>query len=770
MIKLTKLSIRNFMSFGNVPQVLDLSEFPMTLIQGINRDKTDNEPESEIDIENASSSLSEKPSNGSGKSSILSALNYVIFGESIANKIKKSNLVNKINKKNLEVSLEFEKDGTQYRIERGRSPEYLRFFVNGEDLAQGENKDTQEDINRAIGMSPDLFYQICLMTASAPTFMEMNAAGQREIIEQLLGVQILTDKAEKLKEKVKEVKQIIATEEVRLATVKSANDEIIKRNEIQKADYQNKLNEYEANRNKKIEEYEKGYKVLAEVDIEKEIENHKFNESVNQIIADNAKITSDKNENTKKLDGLNVNLTNFKNSLENLSKINIEDEIKKHKEIESIQEKNKEVSTKILEESNKLNDVDRQLIEVSHTLTNLAQQNIGITNETKQLNEKIESENKIIKDNEENLKKIENNTCPTCGAKLTGENTKLSEKYNESIKVSNEKISGFRNQITENDNKLKEIKDRIDVQKKLESSITENKTTISKAITELQGKIIKDLPSVYYKDIKDVYEHQNKINLLNSEIEKTNKDIEEINKVIAGLVVKPVPEKVKTFYETMQQAMVHSETMKNMQEQIDKIKKEENPYTELLKKCEKVELMPYDESLKKSSEDDLNHLDFLVKLLTNKDSFVRKKIVEQNLAYLNLKIKNYLQMMGSLHVVIFNPDLSFDITKFGESFDFAGLSRGEKTSVILALNFAFRDLYELINEPINVMFVDELIDNGLDKYSASNVISILQKYSEQNKNIFVVSHRKDIQARMNRILTVVMELGFSEIKGNINEN
>lgn len=765
MIKLTKLSIRNFMSFGNVPQVLDLSEFPMTLIQGINRDKTDNEPESEIDIENASASLSEKPSNGSGKSSILSALNYVIFGESIANKIKKSNLVNKINKKNLEVSLEFEKDGTQYRIERGRSPEYLRFFVNGEDLAQGENKDTQEDINKAIGMSPDLFYQICLMTASAPTFMEMNAAGQREIIEQLLGVQILTDKAEKLKEKVKEVKQIIATEEVRLATVKSANDEIIKRNEIQKADYQNKLNEYEANRNKKVEEYEKGYKVLAEVDIEKEIENHKFNESVNQIIADNAKITSDKNENTKKLDSLNINLTNIKNSLESLSKINIEEEIKKHKEIESIQEKNKEVSTKILEESNKLNDVDRQLIEVSHTLTNLAQQNIGITNETKQLNEKIESENKIIKDNEENLKKIENNTCPTCGAKLTGENTKLSEKYIESIKVSNEKISGFRNQITENDNKLKEIKDRIDVQKKLESSITENKTTISKGIIELQGKIIKDLPSVYYKDIKDVYEHQNKINLLNSEIEKTNKDIEEINKVIAGLVVKPVPEKVKTFYETMQQAMVHSETMKNMQEQIDKIKKEENPYTELLKKCEKVELMPYDESLKKSSEDDLNHLDFLVKLLTNKDSFVRKKIVEQNLAYLNLKIKNYLQMMGSLHVVIFNPDLSFDITKFGESFDFAGLSRGEKTSVILALNFAFRDLYELINEPINVMFVDELIDNGLDKYSASNVISILQKYSEQNKNIFVVSHRKDIQARMNRILTVVMELGFSEIQG-----
>ena len=225
----------------------------------------------------------------SHNSTICQSIHYAIFGESIGNKVKKTNLVNKANKKNMEVSLEFEKDGIEYVIERGRSPEYLRFLVNGEDLAQGENKDTQEDINKVIGMSSDLFCQTSLLTASTQTFMEMNAAGQREIIEQLLGVQILSDKAEKLKEKVKEVKQIISNEEVRLQTVKSANEEIIKRNENQKINYQNKLNQFEEERKSNIAKFENIKQQLQQIDIEKELEAHKKNQERLDIIEDNKK-------------------------------------------------------------------------------------------------------------------------------------------------------------------------------------------------------------------------------------------------------------------------------------------------------------------------------------------------------------------------------------------------------------------------------------------------------------------------------------------------
>lgn len=774
MIKLKKLSVRNFMSFGNCHQVLSLSDYPMTLIQGINKDKTDNEPESDEEIElleTADASLSEKPSNGSGKSTILSALNYVLFGESIANKIKKSNLVNKTNKKNMEVFLDFEKDGVQYRIERGRSPEFLRFFVNGEDTAQGENKDTQEDINKVLGMSPDLFYQICLMTASAPTFMEMNAAGQREIIEQLLGVQILTDKAEKLKDKIKDVKQTIATEEVRLATVKSANDEIIRRNEIQKNDYKQKLDSFELDRNNQLKEYENILSSLKALDIEKEIQNHKFNESVDNIIAENVKINQSKTDKLNEINKINSNIQILELNLSNLKNINIEDEKLAFEFNENAKKNNDAIREKVVELSNSLNTKDRQLLEVQHTIRNLSTENITITEENKRLSESITKSNLDIQEWNKTIEKINSNVCPTCGAKLVGsDNQEMSKKYNDYISAANTNINESNKTISNNELKLKEISERINAQLKLEESLKNDHSKIEDDIKVLNSKLITDVKKTHYKDLQEVYLHQNKIDNTVLEINKYKEDASRLHEEYNNMNLLEVPNKVATFYKDIYQAMIHVDSIKSMETKINELKEKVNPYAELLKGCETVELMPYDDSLKKSSEDDLVHLDFLVKLLTNKDSFVRKKIVEQNLAYLNLKIKHYLTNMGSLHTVIFNPDLSFDITKFGESFDFAALSRGEKTSLILSLNFAFRDLYELINEPINVMFVDELIDNGLDKYTAYNVVNILQRYSEQNKNVFVVSHRKDIQARMNRILTVVMELGFSEIKGNINEN
>lgn len=64
MIKFKKLSLKNFMSFGNAEEIVDLTKYNMTLIQGINKDKEDEEPEAN---DNQEISLSEKSSNGSGK-------------------------------------------------------------------------------------------------------------------------------------------------------------------------------------------------------------------------------------------------------------------------------------------------------------------------------------------------------------------------------------------------------------------------------------------------------------------------------------------------------------------------------------------------------------------------------------------------------------------------------------------------------------------------------------------------------------------------------
>ena len=102
--------------------------------------------------------------------------------------------------------------------------------------------------------------------------------------------------------------------------------------------------------------------------------------------------------------------------------------------------------------------------------------------------------------------------------------------------------------------------------------------------------------------------------------------------------------------------------------------------------------------------EDLNfkkeHQEFLYKLLTSKDSFVRKRIIEQNLAFLNKRLTYYLDKIGLPHKVVFQNDLSIEITELGRDLDFDNLSRGERNRLILALSWSFRDVWENLYQPI----------------------------------------------------------------------
>jgi DNA repair exonuclease SbcCD ATPase subunit len=144
MIRIKELTVKNFMSVGNQTQAVDFSKTNLTLVLGENLDQGGDDSGSR---------------NGTGKTTIVNALSYALFGNALTN-IKKDNLINKINNKNMLVTLAFEKDGQTYRIERGRKPNVLQFYVNdveqeGEetDDAQGDNRETQKDLDDLIGMS-----------------------------------------------------------------------------------------------------------------------------------------------------------------------------------------------------------------------------------------------------------------------------------------------------------------------------------------------------------------------------------------------------------------------------------------------------------------------------------------------------------------------------------------------------------------------------------------------------------------------------------------
>ena len=160
-------------------------------------------------------------------------------------------------------------------------------------------------------------------------------------------------------------------------------------------------------------------------------------------------------------------------------------------------------------------------------------------------------------------------------------------------------------------------------------------------------------------------------------------------------------------------------------------------------------------------EDLYRHQEFLYKLLTAKDSFIRTRIIEQNLTYLNQRLAHFLGKVKLPHTVTFQSDLTVRIEELGRELDFDNLSRGERNRLILGLSFAFRDVWESLYQNINLLFIDELIDSGMDASGVENSLAVIKKMGrERSKNVFLISHKDELVGRVNHVMKVIKENGF----------
>lgn len=583
MLKIKNVTMRNFMSCGSVAQAVNLEKNGLTLVLGENLDLGGNGSR-----------------NGTGKTTLINAISYALYGQALTN-IKRENLINKINGKNMMVSIDFEVNGHKYRIERGRKPTFFRYIVddahvNSQDTdeSQGESKDTQAEIDRLLGMSHALFKHIVALNTYTEPFLNLGAAKQRELIEELLGITQLSQKAENLKELVKTTKMEIEQEEFRIRTVKTSNEKIL--NTI--AEFQNKVTQWETKHLREISTLESAIQSLEHLDIDSELASHRDMELFNDL--------------KKGIDQLTREL------------------ITKRKHVGQLES---------------------------------------------QLNSMISQYDKANESKE----------CPMCGQGVKGHNHE---------KIVNDLIS----RISE-----------------LDSQVTIDKTdadTIKAKLSELESAM--------------------------------------------SVIGKP-----STFYPTLKEALEHKNTLDNLRKDLDKERDASNPYEE--------QAQSLTDTLQEVSYDMLNrlvkdreHQEFLLKLLTSKDSFIRKRIVDQNLAYLNKRLGEYLDKLGLPHQIKFLNDLSTEITLLGQDLDFDNLSRGERTRLILGLSMAFRDIFENTNTAIDLIFVDELLDNGMDAAGLEGAVAILKKMErERGKNVFVISHREELITRVSNVLTVIKENGFT---------
>lgn len=586
MLKAKSIKIKNFMSFGNVEEEFDLDTSTLTLILGENRDVT----------QDGSYTNSR---NGAGKTTILFAIFYALYDGTIG-KIKKENLINKINKKDMRVTFDFEVHNNKYRIIRGRKPNILKLYINDkeydENKAQGQNKDTQSQINEIVGISSDLAKHILALNTYVEPFLSQTTKVQRDLIEELLGFDQLSKKADVLKHLIKENKLELKNEKFKIETLEDINKKTL--NQISKLEKD--FNKWNITHSSTISDLNEAIEEMSRLNINEELNNHK-------LLSEKSEIT--------------INIQKFQNDL-----------------------KSKEKS--------------------------------------------LRSENSILNDIQSHLENSKGKVCHTCGQNVD------KEKHEE---------------ITSELNKRKE---------ELESSIE----------------------------------------TLNSEISDINSQISYLQTSLKSY------ENISTFYNTEREAWDHQNTINTLNDQLEKEINSINPYESQIESLKNESLQDINYEKLTEYEELLNHQEFLLKMLTNKDSFVRKRIIDQNISYLNHRLNYYLERIGLPHKVKFLSDLDVEITKVGNDYDFDNLSRGERNRVSLSLSWAFRDVYESINNPINFIFIDEMLDNGLDGAGLENCISILKDMNRNGKSVFLISHKEELQPRVNNIINVVLENSFSTIE------
>jgi DNA repair exonuclease SbcCD ATPase subunit len=221
-------------------------------------------------------------------------------------------------------------------------------------------------------------------------------------------------------------------------------------------------------------------------------------------------------------------------------------------------------------------------------------------------------------------------------------------------------------------------------------------------------------------------------------------------------------------YDTLEEALNHKNTLTGLEKDLEIKAADENPYDEQIIELKATAVQEIDWNYMNELVRVKDHQEFLYKLLTNKDSFVRKRIIDQNLAFLNQRLTYYLDKIGLPHTVEFQNDLTVIITQLGQDLDFDNLSRGERNRLILSLSWAFRDVWENLYHSINLLFIDELVDSGMDASGVESSIAVLKRMTrERDKNVFLISHRDDLTSRVNHVLKVIKENGFTSYSNDV---
>lgn len=203
-----------------------------------------------------------------------------------------------------------------------------------------------------------------------------------------------------------------------------------------------------------------------------------------------------------------------------------------------------------------------------------------------------------------------------------------------------------------------------------------------------------------------------------------------------------------------------------LKQKLDELRVAINPHVEAHEKLVAEDVSAVDNSKVDKLRRKLDHQQFLLKLLTDKNSFLRRRIINKTIPFLNGRLNFYTNSLGLPHVVKFDADMSCTVAEFGRELDFGNLSAGEKKRVNTAMALAFRDVLHHLHAKTNLLVIDEL-DGALDQQGIDSIIKILKEKSrDEEMSVFIISHHPSVQGRLDKDLKIRKENGFSSVVFN----
>ena len=206
-----------------------------------------------------------------------------------------------------------------------------------------------------------------------------------------------------------------------------------------------------------------------------------------------------------------------------------------------------------------------------------------------------------------------------------------------------------------------------------------------------------------------------------------------------------------------------------LKQKLEETEKSENPHLEAFEALLGESIKEVSTKKLDDLKSKLEHQQFLLKLLTDKNSFIRRKIINKTIPFLNARLNYYTSELGLPHVVNFDDDMSCTVSEYGRDLDFGNLSNGEKKRVNMALSLSFRDVLHHLHGKVNLMFIDEIDGGSLDDLGIDAITKMIKKKSRDDDiAIWIISHRPEMVGRFEHEITIQKENGFSSI--HLNEN